>query len=149
MNLARPNASAAASTMAEDANDTFTITELAEEFSITSRSIRFYEDKGLVHPQRNGTARVYNRRDRGRLILILRGKRLGFSLAEIQEMLDLYDHSDDRVEQLKTMLRRSRERLDALAQQRRDIDNTTAELQDACRQIEATLAEKGVPLKDV
>jgi DNA-binding transcriptional MerR regulator len=139
----------AAKTAADDVDATFTITELAEEFSITARSIRFYEDKGLIQPKRSGTARIYNRRDRGRLILILRGKRLGFSLAEIQEMLDLYDHSDDRVEQLKTMLLRSRERLDALAQQRRDIDNTTAELEDACRQIEATLADKGVPLDDI
>ena len=75
-------------------SDTFTITDLAGEFKITPRTIRFYEDKHLLQPSRQGLSRVYSRRDRARLQLILRGKRLGFSLAEIKEMLDLYDLGD-------------------------------------------------------
>ncbi len=149
MNLAQPRNTEADDNDRDGIETTYTIAELAAEFAVTPRSIRFYEDKELIQPHREGTARIYNRRDRGRLILILRGKRLGFSLAEIKEVLDLYDHSDDRIEQLKLTLKRSRERLDILAQQRRDIDSTTAELEDVCRQLEKSLADKGVQLDDI
>jgi DNA-binding transcriptional MerR regulator len=102
--------------------DTFTITDLAGEFNVTPRAIRFYEDKKLLRPVRQGLNRVYSRRDRARLMLILRGKRLGFSLSEIREMLDLYDLGDGQVEQLRMTLKRSRERLTVLESQRRDIN---------------------------
>lgn len=121
----------------------YSITALAEEFSVTPRAIRFYEDKGLLQPQRVGLNRIYSRRDRARLKLILRGKRLGFSLTDIREMLDLYDLGDGQVEQLRVTLRKSRERLAALERQRRDLDEAIAELRGACRHIEATLREKG------
>ncbi|MGF1754389.1 MerR family DNA-binding transcriptional regulator [Vibrio makurazakiensis] len=83
--------------------DTFKISELAKEFEVTTRSIRFYEDMGLIHPGRQGNIRVYQRRDKIRLKLILRGKRLGFSLAEIRELFELYDTDQSHV-QLKKML---------------------------------------------
>lgn len=110
---------------------TYSITELAETFAVTPRAIRFYEDRGLLNPERLGLQRIYTRRDRARLRLILRGKRLGFSLADIREMLDLYDTGDNR-EQVKLTLKRSRERLAALEQQRRDIDEAMAELKESC-----------------
>lgn len=107
---------------------TFTITDLAHEFKVTARAIRFYEDKGLLHPSRQGMMRVYAKRDRARLQLILRGKRLGFSLAEIREMIDLYDLGDGRIEQLTVTLKRSRDRLRALEVQRQDIDEAITQL---------------------
>ena len=110
------------------AADTFTITDLANEFKVTPRAIRFYEDKKLLKPQRNGLQRVYSRRDRARLVLILRGKRLGFSLGEIREMLDLYDLGDGQESQLRVTLTRSRDRLKVLEHQRRDIDDAISEL---------------------
>jgi len=108
--------------------DTFTITDLATEFNVTARAIRFYEDKKLLRPTRQGLNRIYSRRDRARLMLILRGKRLGFALSEIREMLDLYDLGDGQVEQLRTTLKRSRERLAVLEDQRRDINEAIREL---------------------
>lgn len=84
--------------------ETFKISELAKEFDITTRSIRFYEDVGLLHPSRNGNTRIYKHRDKTRLKLILRGKRLGFSLAEIRELFELYDTNQSHT-QLNEMLR--------------------------------------------
>jgi DNA-binding transcriptional MerR regulator len=109
---------------------TYTISELAGEFGITARAIRFYEDKSLLQPRRNGLARVYGRRDRGRLKLILRGKRLGFSLSDIGEMLDLYDPHGEGREQLTVGLEKINKRLAVLQQQRRDIDEVIEELQE-------------------
>lgn len=128
----------------QDGRENFTITELAEEFGITARAIRFYEDKKLIHPERRGLNRVYTRRDRGRLKLILRGKRLGFSLADIKEMLDLYDRDDGQVEQLRVTLKKGLNRLDSLRQQRRDIADAIAELEQAADEIRAVLSAKGV-----
>nr|WP_279610950.1 MerR family DNA-binding transcriptional regulator [Vibrio gelatinilyticus] len=84
----------------------FKISELAKEFDITTRSIRFYEDMGLIHPTRKGKIRVYQRRDKVRLRLILRGKRLGFSLAEIRELFELYDtdHSDIQLQKMLSII---------------------------------------------
>lgn len=126
--------------VADESAETFTITELAEHFGITTRAIRFYEDKDLLHPQRHGLNRVYSRRDRARLNLVLRGKRLGFSLADIKEMLDLYDLGDGQREQLRLTLHKSRERLATLQQQRTDIDEAIEELEAGCRQLERQLA---------
>lgn len=120
----------------------YSITALAEEFGVTPRAIRFYEDKGLITPQRVGLNRIYSRRDRVRLGLILRGKRLGFSLSDIREMLDLYDLGDGQVEQMRVTLRKSSERLAVLERQRRDLDEAIAELRDACRHLEGALRQK-------
>lgn len=114
-------------------NKTYTITDLAHEFKVTARAIRFYEDKGLLHPSRQGMMRVYAKRDRARLLLILRGKRLGFSLAEIREMIDLYDLGDGRIEQLTLTLKRSRDRLAALETQREDIEEAITQLKQDVR----------------
>jgi len=130
-------------------SETFTITQLAEEFRITPRAIRFYEDKQLLRPERQGLSRVYSRRDRARLRLILRGKRLGFSLAEIREMLDLYDLGDGQVEQLRVTLKAAQRRLDHLESQRRDLNEAIRELRDSIDAIEQVLREKGVPVARV
>ena len=101
---------------------------LAREFGVTTRTIRFYEDQGLLAPRRAGANRVYDARDRVRLKLILRGKRLGFSLAEIGEMLDMYDAPQGERGQLEYFIRRIRERRADLLDQRREIDDVLGEL---------------------
>ena len=124
--------------------ETYSISDLAAEFGVTSRTLRFYEDKGLIQPLREGTSRIYRQRDRARLRLILRGKRLGFSLAEIKEVLDLYNLGDGQVTQMRTLLARSRERIEALKSQRQDIDEAIAELAEGCAAIERFLKEKSM-----
>ena len=127
--------------------ETYSISDLAAEFGVTSRTLRFYEDKGLIQPLREGTSRIYRQRDRARLRLILRGKRLGFSLAEIKEVLDLYNVGDGQVTQMRTLLARSRERIEALKSQRQDIDDAIAELAEGCAAIEGFLKQKSMPDK--
>jgi DNA-binding transcriptional MerR regulator len=109
--------------------DSFSISDLCAEFSVTPRALRFYEDEGLIAPERRGTARIYSHRDRARLAWILRGKRVGFSLAEIREMIDLYDVGDGRRTQVQVTLERCLDRIDLLENQKRDIDAHIAELQ--------------------
>lgn len=106
----------------------YTITQLSQEFSVTTRTIRFYESEGLLSPERQGQARIYSNRDRVRLKLILRGKRLGFSLKEIRGMLDIYDFERDEVKQLSVMIDKIRARRTLLIQQRQDIDILLGEL---------------------
>ena len=101
---------------------TYTISELAKEFGVTTRTIRFYEDQGLLSPKREGTTRVFSSRDRVRLKLALRGKRLGFSIAEIRELFELYDVSRDEKKQLEEFLSRLDRRRAHLEQQREDIE---------------------------
>ena len=101
---------------------TYTISELAKEFGVTTRTIRFYEDQGLLSPKREGTARVFSSRDRVRLKLALRGKRLGFSIAEIRDLFELYDVSRDEKKQLEEFLSRLDRRRAHLEQQREDIE---------------------------
>ncbi len=108
----------------------FTIGELATEFSLSPRAIRFYEDQGLLAPQRVGANRVYSKRDRARLQLILRGKRLGFSLSDIREFLDLYDVDRTKGRQMAMTLSATRARIHDLEQQLEDITITLAELRD-------------------
>ncbi len=121
----------------------YTISELAEELDATPRAIRFYEDKGLISPQRAGTTRVYTHRDRGRLILILRGKRLGFSLREIRDWLTLYDTDTGQVAQMRLLKDKIDTRLAALEQQQRDLKETLTELREIKRQVEGHLATQG------
>ena len=110
-------------------SDLFGIAELCAEFGITLRSIRFYEDKGLLAPRRVGGTRVYTRRDRARLALILRSKAIGASLAEIKHYLDLYgDHGEGRVQQLRFVRDRTDQTIAALEAKRAHIDDTLAEL---------------------
>lgn len=127
---------------------TYTISELAAEFQVTPRTIRFYEDQDLISPAREGIARVYSRRDCGRLALILRGKRLGFTIAEIKDFLDLYDVDDQQVEQMRFALRRGRERQERLREQLRDVERTLAELAELESQIVAHLRARGVAEDD-
>lgn len=119
--------------------ETFKISELAREFDITTRSIRFYEDVGLLHPDRNGNTRIYKRRDKIRLKLILRGKRLGFSLAEIRELFELYDTNQSHA-QLREMLRIIGDKQAVLQRQIRDIDAVMQELELAKARCELALS---------
>jgi len=120
---------------------TYTIRQLCQEFGCTPRALRFYEDKGLLAPGRDGLNRVYSYKDRGRLKLILRGKRVGLALAEIGEILDLYDLDDGGVAQTAKSLGMCRERIVALEQQRIDIDNAIAELKLGAAELEKRLAQ--------
>jgi len=119
------------------------IQRVATELGVTARTIRFYEDKGLLDPQRVGTMRVYSQREIGRLQLILRGKRLGFSLRQIKEFLDLYDADPLHVAQTRKLLTRVTERINALEDQRAALEQTLGELRDIARQCEDRIAETG------
>ena len=120
---------------------TYTIRQLCLEFKCTPRALRFYEDKGLLNPARDGMNRVYSYRDRGRLQLILRGKRVGLSLAEIGEILDLYEADDTGAQQAAKSLRKFRERIVALEQQKRDIDDAISQLRAGIADMERRLSE--------
>lgn len=109
-----------------------TIGDLAREFGVTHRALRFYEDKGLLNPHRRGQTRLYSRRDRARLKLVLMGKRVGFSLSEIREMLDLYDLKDGQTKQMQVALDRFMQQIEVLENQKRDIDQAIMDLKRTC-----------------
>ena len=119
--------------------DAFSISDLSTEFGVTARALRFYEDEGLISPERRGTMRVYSHRDRARLAWILRGKRVGFSLGEIRELLDLYDIGDGRRSQRSATIARCRDRIALLDAQKHDIDAAIAELSQFIALIEPGL----------
>jgi len=117
-----------------DTEDLRGIQQMADELGITQRTIRFYEDKGLIEPQRAGTTRVYTKREFARMQLILRGKSLGFSLRDIKDFLDLYDHDPAHLEQMHLLQTRVSDRIAELEQQQRAIVQTLAELRTIERQ---------------
>ena len=124
-----------------DDHRTYSIRQLCREFGATARALRFYEDKGLLTPSRKGQTRVYTARDRARLKLIMRGRRIGFTLQEIQEMIDLYDKKEHNVHQMAIALPRHRARIEALRQQLEDIQGAIETAEEACAWMENTLAE--------
>jgi DNA-binding transcriptional MerR regulator len=122
---------------------TWTISELADEFAVTLRTLRHYEDVGLITPERRGTTRVFHPRDRVRLQLILRGKRLGFSLPEIRTIVNMYDEQPGEAGQLQYLLDQIDVRRSELDQLRRDIDETAAELDHVAARCREDLAALG------
>ena len=139
-----PVAVPAKTTAPRDPQRIYSIAELAREFAITARTIRFYEDEGLIKPKRQGLTRLYSAHDRVRLGWILRGKRLGFSLAEIKELLDLYQVDRTGVQQLRELLRRSRLHIADLEHKRRDLDAHISEFKDVEIQVAAELKQRGI-----
>lgn len=117
----------------------FTIRDLVREFDVTSRTLRFYEEKGLLNPTRRGQERLYSRRDRARLKLVLMGKNVGFSLEDVRALLDLYDLGDGQMTQLTVALQKFEEKLAELDARRRDLDRTYAELSFARDAVRARL----------
>lgn len=120
----------------------YSIRQLCLEFKCTPRALRFYEDKGLLSPAREGLNRVYNYKDRARLVLILQGKRVGLSLAEIGEILDLYEVDDGGAQQAAKSLRKFQERIVALQHQKVDIDEQIEQLKRGCEAMEQRLATR-------
>lgn len=119
----------------------YTIGDLSREFEVTLRTLRFYEDKGILSPKRQGTTRIYSRRDRARLRLALLGKKIGFSLVEIKEMLDLYDRRDGHVTQLRFVLEKFQDQAEILSRQKEETEQALAELQRTRQTIEGLLRE--------
>ena len=123
----------------------YTITELTREFDISTRTIRFYEDEGLISPIRRGRTRLFRQSDRQLLKMILRGKRLGFSIAEIREIMQMYKTPPGEAGQLRAIVRRVSEKRRELEQKRNDIDELLAELDNAEEACLTRMAELGVP----
>jgi DNA-binding transcriptional MerR regulator len=126
--------------------NTFSIGEMTKEFEITARTLRFYEEKNLIHPRRNGLERIYSRRDRSRLKLILMGKAVSFSLEDIKAMLDLYELGDGGVTQLKVAKEQFNEQITRLEEQRNTLDAAINELKYAADEVSrrlTTATQKG------
>ena len=124
----------------------YSVTELAKDLGVTPRTIRFYEDQGLVSPQRAGNTRVYSHRDRARMILILRGKRLGFTLRDIKEFLDLYVVDTTQIEQMQLLITKVRARIKLLEDQRQALELSLHELRDIEKITSDSLTNKGAPI---
>ncbi len=124
---------------------TWTIAQIAAEFDVTHRTVRFYEDQGLISPIRQGTQRVFTARDRVRLALVLRGKRLGFSLEEIRRIVDMYDAEPGEVGQLHYLIEQVERRTEELEQRQRDIEQTLAELAEVKDRCLADLSRLAAP----
>jgi DNA-binding transcriptional MerR regulator len=122
----------------------YSITELTREFGVSTRTLRFYEDEGLLHPERRGRTRLYRAADRHLLQEILRGRRIGFTVAEIREIIHVYKEPPGEIGQLKLMLKKIDEKRDELRQKRRDIDETLAELDNAEESCLTRMVEIGV-----
>ncbi len=128
--------------------DLLGIHEAARHLGVTMRTLRFYEDKGLISPQRAGTTRIYGKREIGRMQLILRGKRLGFSIREIKEFLDLYEVDPEHLEQVRQLLVKVGERMTQLRRQKRAIEETLTELGSIERQAKDWLRQTSSPTSD-
>ncbi len=126
--------------MIDSAEKLFSVSQLGLDLGVSARTIRFYEAKGLIAPKRAGNNRVYTQRDRGRMILILRGKKLGFTLRDIKEYLDLYDADPTRAKQLRLLLKAVRSRILKLEDQRVALDEALGELREVESQANAALA---------
>ena len=124
--------------------DYYSITELTREFDISTRTLRFYEDEGLISPVRRGRTRLFKPSDRHLARQIMRGKRLGFAISEIREIIQMYKEPPGEVGQLKLMIRRIEEKREGLRQKRRDLEETLAELDQAEESCVERLAELGV-----
>lgn len=122
----------------------FTITELTREFGISTRTLRYYEDEGLIHPERRGRTRLFRSADRHLIQEILRGRRIGLSIAEIREIIQVYKDPPGEAGQLRLLMRKVEEKRDDLRQKRKDIDDTLAELDNVEESCLARLAEIGV-----
>ena len=118
--------------MVLNSDKTFTIADLSCELGVTARTLRFYEDQGMICPTRLGQTRVYSHSDKARMMWILKGKSVGFSLSEISEMLDLYDLGDGRIKQREVTLEKCEGRLETLRNQRDDIDHMIKDLKGFC-----------------
>jgi DNA-binding transcriptional MerR regulator len=128
---------------------TFTIGDLARELDVTHRTLRFYEDKGLVSPRRQGQSRIYSKRDRARLKLVLLGKKVGFSLAEIKEMLELYDLKDGSITHLQVAQQKFTRQIDVLRQQKADIEQAIEELSRTVGVISGMLRDRQAPVAEI
>ena len=130
-----------------DAPELMGIAEVAATLEVTPRTLRFYEDRGLIQPRRLGQTRLYSRRDVARMQLILRGKRLGFSLAEIEQFLDLYDADPQHLGQMRALAARCRTRIADLEAKRDALEQTIAEIQTLEREAQQRIAEKAASAK--
>src|SRR5215469_849525 len=144
MTAAASSAAPAKSTAPRDSARIYSIAELAREFGITARAIRFYEDEGLLKPRRQGLTRLYSAGDRAKLGWIRRGQRLGFKLAEIKELLDLYQVDRTGVQQMRELLKRTRALLGDLEMKRRDLDAHIHEIKDVETLVSGELKKRGV-----
>ena len=132
-------------------DQTYTISELAKEFGVTTRTMRFYEEKGLISPRREGQKRLYSSADRVRIKLILRGKRIGMSLAECVEVIDMYDPGHNNADQLHSLISKVKNRRQLLEQQKQDIDEMLsglAEVQNLCESALGNIENSKTPEKD-
>ena len=127
-----------------ETEDFYTITDLTREFDISTRTIRFYEDEGLIQPVRRGRTRLFKPSDRRLLMFILRGKRLGFSISEIRDILTMYKSPPGEHGQLKLLLKKVHEKRETLVQKRKDIDETISEFDQVEEQCLARMAELGI-----
>lgn len=122
----------------------YSITEMTREFDISTRTLRFYEDEGLIHPERRGRTRLYRPADRHLIAQVLRGRRIGFTIAEIREIIQVYNEPPGEVGQLKLLMKKVEERRDSLRQKRKDIDETIVELDSIEESCLNRMAEIGV-----
>ncbi|KQU88972.1 transcriptional regulator [Mesorhizobium sp. Root695] len=129
----------------EAGEDLVRIGEMAKKYGVTLRTLRFYEDKGLLNPQREGSTRLYTRRDKARLTLILLGRKVGFSLRDVKQMMDLYDPTGSNTKQLKLALDKSEKQLARLQKQRALIDDAISELSGSMSAVRQMLAERTAP----
>lgn len=136
------NAAADLDYSAEDSENYVRIGEMAKSFGVTLRALRFYEDKGLIAPRREGATRLYSRRDRARLKLILLGRKVGFSLRDVKQMIDLYDPKGSNARQLKMTLDKSEKQLVRLQKQRDAIDEAIVDLTSAISHVRRAMAER-------